>query len=75
VLGHLAEAQKVLEVIDEMYGMDSAPLRGQGTKAAFYRLACDETANLIVKVKEQVRVKRDTLLKMISTYSEEEATA
>jgi hypothetical protein len=58
VLGHLAEAQKVLEVIDEMYGTDS-----------------DETANLIVKVKEQVRVNRDTLLEMISTYSEAEVTA
>ena len=58
VLGHLAEAQKVLGVIDEMYGTDS-----------------DETANLIVKVKEQVRVNRDTLLEMISTYSEAEVTA
>jgi hypothetical protein len=58
VLGHLAEAQRVLEVMDEMNGTDS-----------------DEINSLIVKAKEQARADRATLLNMMATYLDEEATA
>jgi hypothetical protein len=58
VLGHLAEAQRVLEVMDEMNGTDS-----------------DEINSLIVKAKELARADRATLLNMMATYLDEEATA